>query len=404
MNKIQEIIKKYTIGDGLNVVVDHQNSKGSWLVDLDGKRYLDCFSSFASQPLGWNHPSLVEGMNKVPSSLFLHKIANSDLYCKEYASFIEEFASILPDFSHFFFIDGGTLAVENAIKAAFDYKMKKMGWKEDYLANNLDIIHLEKAFHGRSGYCLSLTNTKKDKIWGFPKFNWTRLKNPSINENISLIQAEESLKKGNVAAILLELINCEGGDIHLSESYLHNLRSLAYKYDTLFIVDEIQTGVAATGKMWCYEHFGLKPDIICFGKKTQVCGIAATTKIDEIGNNVFRESSRINSTWGSNLIDQVRFTIISQIIKEEKLVDNAREVGEYFLTELKSLGLENARGRGLILAFDLENSEKRDNFHQKISDKMLVLKCGDKSIRLRPHLTFSKEDVDFAIKFIKEIL
>jgi L-lysine 6-transaminase len=358
-------------------------------------------------PIGWNHPKLTQQTHRLGLAA-INKMANSDMYCEEYAEFVEEFASICPDFKHFFFIDGGALAVENALKAAFDYKLRKNGWSHDYMANGLDVIHLEHAFHGRTGYTLSLTNTKPDKIHGFPKFNWTRLRSPMgsrQNHTLSLAQAETAMRNGNVAAVILEPIQGEGGDIHLPGDYIRDMASLASEFDALFIVDEVQTGVGLTGKMWAYEHFrvrGFVPDMMCFGKKAQVCGVAAGPKLDEVKDNVFCKSSRINSTWGGNIVDMVRFNIISKIIKEEKLVENAAEVGDYFLKALADCGrFTNPRGRGLMLAFDMPTTCERDLFCHKVSDKMLVLKSGDVSVRLRPPLTFSKADVDTAMGFIK---
>jgi L-lysine 6-transaminase len=406
MKHVHQIIKKHTIGDGLDIVACPKKSHGSWVCDaLTGNEYLDCYSSFASMPLGWNHPLLVEQVERFGRAA-IHKIANSDMYCEDYASFVEEFASIAPDFKYFFFIDGGTLAVENAVKAAFDYKMHKLNYKQDFMSNGLDVIHLEHAFHGRSGYALSLTNTKLDKIWGFPKFPWTRLINPCTSENaveLSLAQAECAMRNGNVAAVILEPIQGEGGDIHLPIKWMNDLRILAHKYDVMFIVDEVQTGVGLTGKMWSYEHFGdLSPDMMCFGKKTQVCGFACTHKIEEVEDHVFAHSGRINSTWGGNIVDMVRFETISKIIKKEHLVENAAVVGDYFQDRLRSCNkIGHPRGRGLMLAFDMENTVDRDLFCHKVSDKMLVLKSGEKSVRLRPPLNFTKEDVNIAMEFIE---
>jgi len=408
--QVHERVRKHTIGDGLEIVPDLQRSHGSWLVDArTGEKYLDCYTQFASQPLGWNHPYLLEKMSQVHPSLFIHKIANSDIYCDYYADFVDEFSAIAPDFRHFFFIDGGCLGVENALKAAFDYRMKKLGETHDYMANSLDVIHLEQAFHGRSGYTLSLTNTKPIKIWGFPKFKWTRLTNPCLGEGqerrteISLMQAEEAMRKDHVAALIIEPIQGEGGDVHFPEAYLHELRTLCHKYDVLFIVDEVQTGLGLTGRMWAYEHFDLCPDLMCFGKKTQVCGCAATHKIEEVEDHVFEKSGRINSTWGGNIVDMVRACYIFKAIQEEGLVNNAAEVGAYFLDKLRNAHLfDHTRGRGLMIAFDLPTPEERDAYHVRLGKHMLALKCGDRSIRLRPPLTFSKEDADKAMEFISE--
>jgi L-lysine 6-transaminase len=158
-----------------------------------------------------------------------------------------------------------------------------------------------------------------------------------------------------------------------------------------------------TGKMWAYQHFGIVPDMICFGKKTQVCGFCSTERIDTAEKNVFNVQSRINSTWGGNIVDMVRFTIINEIIKEEKLVDNARKVGKYLLEKLQELPLENVRGKGLMIAFDLEDREARNKFLDKAKKKMTLLPCGERSIRLRPSLVINKEEANLIYEFLKEI-
>jgi len=420
MDRVHEIICKYTVGDGEKVVIDPKRSAGVYLVDkISGTSYLDCASQYASMPLGWNHPRLKELMFASPDELefcCLNKIANCDFYTETYANFIEEFSKITPDFNHLFFIDGGTLAVENAIKCAFDWKAKKLGLNysaKEFLVNKMDVVHLEEAFHGRSGYCLSLTNTVLNKTALFPKFNWTRVKNPKIEfpvveskaslvEELSLLQTERALKSNLVAAIVLETIQGEGGDNHFRTEYFKAIRKLADDYECLLILDEVQTGVGLTGATWAYEHYGIIPDMISFGKKTQVCGFASTNRIEDIDNNVFNESSRISSTWGGNVVDMLRFTKIIRVIKELNLVENASTVGSYFLDKLNGVDeINNVRGRGLMLAFDLETPSRRDEVLKKLREKMLVLPCGKKSIRLRPHLIFTKQNVDEAIEYIK---
>jgi L-lysine 6-transaminase len=406
---VRQTMQQYTIGDGEDIVVDTRRSHGSWLVAAGtGRPYLDCSSQFASQPLGWNHPRLVESARRL-GRVALHKVANSDFYTRELGDFVAAFAGIAPDFQHFFFIEGGTLGVENALKAAFDWKSKKLGLTDD--GNPvMDVIHLKEAFHGRSGYTLSLTNTSPGKTSLFPKFPWTRIPNPKLKfpvveqesalEAESLDLAEFALRSRPVAAIILETIQGEGGDNHFSPGYLHGLRDLATKYDAMLILDEVQTGVGLTGQMWAYQHFGIVPDMISFGKKSQVCGFCSTTRIDGVPNNVFRESGRINSTWGGNIVDMVRATIIFDVIRKECLVGNAAATGEYFLGKLLELPrISNVRGRGLMIAFDVED---RDQVLRNLRKTMTVLPCGQGSIRLRPHLTFSRGDADIAVEFIRQ--
>ncbi|NIQ13490.1 MAG: L-lysine 6-transaminase, partial [Candidatus Dadabacteria bacterium] len=401
---------------GFDYIADLKKSHGSWFVDArTGREYLDCYSLHASQPLGWNHPKLKD-YKKQLSDVVFHNISNSDLYSEPYDNFVTAFSKIAPDFSHFFFISGGTLGVENALKAAFDWKAQKLEW-DDYhddsdIEDQLDVIHLNEAFHGRSGYTLSLTNTGITKTKWYPKFKWTRILNPKITEGVnvsaleafSLDQAENALRTNKVAAIVLETIQGEGGDNHFRPGFFQALRNLADRYEAMLILDEVQTGVGMTGKMWAYEHYGIIPDMICFGKKTQVCGFCSTNRIDEVPNNVFKASGRINSTWGGNLVDMVRANIYFKIIEEDNLVNNAKEVGAYFLRKLSELPLKNVRGQGLMLAFDLSDSTERDEFLAKLNERVFCLKSGEKSIRFRPHLTFTKDDVDVAVNAVRNLI
>jgi L-lysine 6-transaminase len=176
------------------------------------------------------------------------------------------------------------------------------------------------------------------------------------------------------------------------------------------VFDEVQTGVGMTGKWWAHQHY-VQPDIISFGKKTQVCGILVTDRIDDIDENVFHSPSRINSTWGGNITDMVRFKKYLEIITEENLVDNARVIGDYLLTELTELTekhpalLSNARGKGLYAAIDMPNGDMRKTSIQKIFEKgVIVLGSGEKSIRFRPALNVKKEHIDEAISVIDVVM
>ena len=410
---VSERLKKHVLVDGFHIVVDVKNSQDSWIVDAEsGKKYLDCYSQFASQALGWNHPYM-DSWKSYMGEMSLHKIANSDMYCQEYANFVESFADATPDFEHYFFIDGGALAVENALKAAFDWKYQL------HPTDNLDVIHFNGAFHGRTGYTLSLTNNsgpdnENIKTKWFPKFNWSRVSAPKIpfpmnendlkySENKTISEIMIALSSGNVAAIIIEPIQGEGGDNHFRKEFFVELRKIADYHECMLIFDEVQTGVGLTGKMWCYEHFGVIPDMICFGKKTQVCGFCSTNRIDEVKDNVFSVSGRINSTWGGNIVDMIRSRIILQSIKDLHLLERVKQTGDYFLNQLltiKSDQVSNIRGRGLMLAFDLPDTQSRDILVDKLKENMLVLKSGTKSIRFRPSLTFSKQDVNQAIEFL----
>ncbi len=180
--------------------------------------------------------------------------------------------------------------------------------------------------------------------------------------------------------------------------------------EALLIFDEVQTGMGATGTMWAYQQLGVTPDLVCFGKKTQVCGVMSTTRIDGVENNVFHRSSRINSTWGGNLVDMVRCARYLQIIEEDGLVANAARVGTLFLDRLQDLagefpGLSNVRGRGLMIALDLPDGEERDAVRTKCWEEGLaILPCGPRSLRFRPALIFRDEDVERAVAILRGVL
>ena len=426
-NKVRDILSKNILADGFSPIMDIEKSKGSYLVDqISGDSYLDMFSMFASASVGYNHPKILENIS------LLGKVATikptlSDLYNTYYADFLDTFNRLaIPDYlPHAFFIEGGALAVENALKTAFDWKIRRN------LENNIkdkgyQIIHFKQAFHGRSGYTLSLTNTTDPrKTMYFPKFDWPRVTNPYIkfpmdnndldnvikNEEKSISEIKDAIKKNpnDIAAIIIEPIQGEGGDNFFRNDFFNSLRSIADENDILLIFDEVQTGIGITGKMWAHEHYDARPDIICFAKKTQVGGILASKRIDEVKNNVFSESSRINSTFGGNLVDMIRFKIILEIIEEENLLLNSKKVGKYLLENLLSLQsdypayITNARGLGLWAAFDLPSMTERDDLWQEMmNNKLLILSSGDKSIRFRPHLNVSNKEIDHALELINQ--
>ena len=429
---VRNVIGKYMLADGKEIIPDLEKSHGSYLVDArDGKEYLDFFTFFASLPIGHNHPKMKE-----PAFLEkLHRVAItkpslSDLYPVEMAEFVETFARVAkPDYmKHLFFISGGALAVENALKTAFDWKTRKnffFGRKKVY---GDKVIHFRQAFHGRTGYTLSLTNTadpRKTKF--FPTFDWPRVLNPKVTfplneENLKKVKSaeEESLRQikdailehgETIAAIIIEPIQGEGGDNHFRGEFLRALREMADENEILLIFDEVQTGVGITGKMWAHQHFDVKPDIFAFGKKTQVCGIMAGLRIDEVENNVFVESSRLNSTWGGNLVDMVRAQRYFEIIEEDNLVENARVQGEYLLKGLNDLAgkfpelMSNVRGRGLFCAFDMPTPALRDKLLRECENKgMLILGCGELSVRFRPPLTVSQDEIGKALDIIESAL
>ncbi len=419
-------LKSNILVDGFHIVIDLQKSHGCVMVDaLEGKEYLDCYGYFATLPVGHNHPKMRdEGFLASLMTAAISNPANSDVYSREFAAFVKTFREIaVPDeFCHLFFIAGGALAVENAMKAAFDWKAQRNRAKS--IDGGADkILHFREAFHGRSGYTLSVTNTDQLKIRDFPKFDWPRVSNPTMHfpvddsaiaagEERSVREIEAAFAKDphGIAGILIEPIQCEGGDNHFRPEFLRRLRALADEHDALLIFDEVQTGMGVTGSMWAFQQLGVVPDIVAFGKKTQVCGIMSTDRIDEVEDNVFKVSGRINSTWGGNLVDMVRCAWYLKIIEEEGLVENAARVGGMFKDELEKLQEEfpvvsNVRGRGLVIAFDLPDGDSRDEFRGHCWEAgFATLACGDRTVRFRPPLIFTEADVNQAMSTMRTVL
>ena len=439
---IRKVIGSSILADGMSPIIDLEKSHGSWLVDkVTGKEYLDLFSMFASLSVGYNHPYVLEQSERLKVAA-INKPTNSDVYSLELAEFMETFKRVAqPSYlPHTFFIEGGTLAVENALKVAFDWKRRK-NLAKGSSAKGEKVIHFKESFHGRSGYTMSLTDSPdKRKTMYFPKFDWPRVTNPKITfpleknldqvialENQAFTEIKDAISSNpdNIASIIIEPIQGEGGDNHFRCEFFQELREIANENDIMLIYDEVQTGIGVTGRMWAHQHFAAhecsdcccgedssaKPDIIAFGKKTQVCGIAVSNRVEEVENHVFAESSRLNSTWGGNLVDMVRLTIYLELIEKENLVEKAEKTGNYLLNRLYALQkqypnlVSNARGRGLYCAFDLPSGDKRDKLAELLLEEgSILLGSGHQSIRFRPHLNVKTEDIDFGIDCFKKAL
>jgi len=425
---VLDVLSRHILVDGYHVVMDLERSRGSYLYDARSDRMLlDFFTNFATYPVGYNHPKTADPEYREKLLLAaLHKPTNSDTYTTQYAEFVETFSNLAVPASHnghLFFVEGGSLAVENALKTAFDWKVRKNFARGDALERGRQVLHFRHAFHGRSGYSISLTNTADPrKTQYFPKFDWPRLTCPKLSFPVTAAvlretaQAEDLVEReireacarfpNDVAALIIEPIQGEGGDNHFRPEFFSRLRRLADELEFLLVFDEVQTGVGLTGSMWAWQQFGVEPDLFCFGKKTQVCGFASNGRIDDV-ENVFKVSSRINSTWGGNLADMVRCAKYLEIIADENLIDNARAVGEHLIARLTELAEElpavsNVRGRGLFVAFDLPDKEVRDRTLAACLDNGLIaLASGASAIRFRPALNLSREEADEGVRKLR---
>ena len=422
---VRSQIEKYMLADGMDQVIDLDKSHGVWLVDgRDGREYLDLFSMFASMPVGYNHPYILDQKDRITSAA-INKPTNSDVYSTQMADFVSTMGRVAqPDYLPYaFYVEGGALGVENALKTAFDWKVRK-NLNAGKGEKGSKIIHFKECFHGRTGYTMSMTDSPDPrKTMYYPQFDWPRINNPKISfplstqtlenviksEKIAINQILEALDKNkdDIAGLIIEPVQGEGGDNHFRTEFFQELRNLADEHEFLLIYDEVQTGAGITGTMWAHQQFNSKPDIISFGKKTQVCGIFAGKRLDEVDGHVFKESSRLNSTWGGNLVDMVRFTIYLEIIEKDNLLQNASENGVYLKEQLEDLqsthsGLvSNVRNLGLFGAFDMRDSDERDKTIGLIAEEgAMMLGCGKKTIRFRPHLNITKSEIDQGFSMI----
>jgi L-lysine 6-transaminase len=420
-------LARHLLVDGFDLVLDLARSQGSWLVDArDGTAYLDLFTFFASSALGMNHPELAQDPTFRAELLeaALHKPSNSDVYTVAMARFVATFARVLgdPALPHLFFVEGGALAVENALKVAFDWKSRWNG------AHGLDprlgtrVLHLREAFHGRSGYTMSLTNTDPVKTDRYPQFDWPRIDNPYLRaddtdiahrERAALDQARAAFAAhpNDIACAIVEPIQGEGGDHHFRPEFLRELQRLCHAHDALFVVDEVQTGCGMTGSAWAYQQLGLAPDVVAFGKKTQVCGIMAGGRVDEVPDNVFRVSSRINSTFGGGLADMVRARRILEVVEADGLIPRAAELGTRLLGMLRELAdrhptVTEPRGRGLMAAITLATPELRDLVVARLrtEEHVIMLGCGTRSVRFRPALTVGEVELAAGVAALDRVL
>ena len=424
-DRVHAVLGRSILADGLDLVLDIEKSSGSYLVDArTGEHYLDMFTFFASSALGMNHPALRDDRFRAElAQAAANKPSNSDVYSVPMAQFVDTFVRVLgdPALPHLFFVDGGALAVENALKVAFDWKSRLNEAQGVDPALGSRVMHLRGAFHGRSGYTLSLTNTDPIKVARFPKFDWPRIDAPYMRPGADIDALEaESLRQArcafeayphDIACFIAEPIQGEGGDRHFRAQFFAAMRELCDEFDALLIFDEVQTGCGLTGTAWAYQQLGVAPDVVAFGKKTQVCGMMAGQRVDEVADNVFRISSRINSTWGGNLVDMVRARRVFEVIEADGLFERAAVHGRYLRARLDELARDlpglvlDVRGRGLMCAFSLPTTRQRDELIRRLwRRRVIMLASGPDSVRFRPPLTVSPDEIDAAMLAVTRAL
>ncbi len=387
-------MRNFAVNTRFNIHVDFDKSHGSYIYDKNTDRqYLDLFGMYASLPLGYNHDIFkTEQFKKEILQASTFKVNN----CEFITDAALEFDSLFQDYAgkgvykYFHYCCTGALAVEAAIKASIEYKGH----------SNPKILSFDNSFHGINSYGGFITSRfwpADQKLNSFPE--------PfSIKVAADLNKTEEHLKTGDITCVVVEPIQCSVGDLHMDYDFLIKLRALTEQYDVPLIFDEIQVGFGATGKLWFFEHLGFNPDIVVFGKKTQVSGIMVQDKFGKIfhKNNI----TKLAVTWNSDILDMIRCKYIMEAYKNYNILENVNLVSKYIKDLMdQNSNIQNFRNKGLIMAFDLKTQELRDSFAKRLFNSgVLTNPTGTRSIRIRPSLSLNKEDATIALSTIKEVM
>lgn len=377
---------------GLNIWADYKKSFGSYVYDNRDKRhYLDFVNHYSSLALGYDRLP-IEFYREINE--FAHLRSAMGLYNIPigFADFVEEFNAfaVPPGFTHVHFCCTGSLAVESAIKTA---------WAYHNYERNL-VISMRNSFHGVNALGNFLTTSSRlsevpGQLPGKPIMYWGL----NVEERAILSSVGSYGLHKYLSAVIIEPVQCTYGDHYLSGELLQDIRRLCTEYDVPLIFDEVQTGFGTTGKVWYHEYLGIEPDIIVFGKKSQVAGILIKEKFAKIAEDPLR----LSVTYDGDLMDMIRCKYVTKQIKKDRLLENITIKGASLQGSLNSLSeLKNIRGLGGLIAFDLETQNERNIFQAKCKEYgLLVNTAGETTIRLRPHLAVTAKDMQNCFEIIK---
>ncbi|KKY15796.1 putative 4-aminobutyrate transaminase [Phaeomoniella chlamydospora] len=425
----------------LNMIADYTKSYGNYIVDPDGNVLLDVYAQIASIPVGYNNPALLEvAKSQEMASSIINRPALGNFPSNDWAEILKTgILKVAPKgLNQVFTAMAGSDANETAYKAAFMWKrqQERGGYDVEFTEEDikssminqtpgspqLSIMSFKSAFHGRLFGSLSTTRSKPIHKLDIPAFDWPQgpfphLKYPldqfaaenAAEEERCLKEAEKIIKEFHnpVAAVVIEPIQSEGGDNHASPAFFRGLREITKRNNVLFIVDEVQTGVGATGKFWAHEHWNLPspPDMVTFSKKAQTAGYY-------YGNPELRPNKpyRQFNTWMGDPTRALLFRGIINEIERLNLVEHTATVGDYLYKGLDALSkkfpgeIENLRGKGqgTFIAFD---SPRRDEFLKKAKGfGVNIGGSGERAVRLRPMLIFQQHHADILLDAIEKIL
>ncbi len=368
---------------------------GCYFGDIDGNIFLDFGSQIASNPLGYNHPTLLRVSKEYLGRSPL-KFAGQDFTIKEHLDLLEQLIRITP--KHIdagFLINSGAEAVENGIKIAL---RKRPGTKIG--------ISFRGAFHGRTLGALSLTNSKTVHKKNYFTFPMQRLPfSEAAGEELQRI-IEQDAPFENIGFVILEHVQGEGGYHVATPKMVNDVRTITKQYGIPLIADEVQSGMGRTGHWWAFEHFKISPDIITAGKALQVGAMLANK------NQFPNESGAISSTWGGgHALDLANGIATIETIKKEKLLQKNTFHGSYLrkglsdISKISNIAIQNIRGLGLMNACDLPTKKMRDDLVlQLLKQGVVVLGCGKSGIRLIPPYIVTKIEIDIFLENLESAL
>ena len=377
----------------LDVVIN--KAEGVWVYDVEGKKYLDCLAAYSAVNQGHCHPRIIKALKTQADKVTLTSRAFRNdqlpLLYKELAE-LTGYKMVLP-------MNSGAEAVETALKAARKWSYKVKGINE----NEAEIITCENNFAGRTISIISFSTVDQYKD-GFGPFT------PGFKViPYGDVSALEKTITKNTAAFLVEPIQGEGGVIVPPEGYLKKAYEICKKNNVLFICDEIQSGLGRSGKLFAFEYENIKPDVVIIGKALSggCYPVSAVLSDNEI-LGVFNPGDH-GSTFGGNPLAAAIARESLKVLVEENLIENSFKMGNYFrdqLRKIKSKHVKEIRGKGLFIGVELKPEAKgARRFCEALMDKGILCKeTHENVIRFAPPLVIKKEEIDWAVKYISEVL